>query len=367
METDLSYRHSPLLSLLSRMMLTGTCFRSKAWSASIDDNGQITWCPQKIGPDELREYLPYFFTHSQKNTMMADEDGNTARAHGNMYEDDPSPEDYDGGDWDGDWDSGFPESPPPRHGRGNAYASDYEQSDRYEHSPEPLPRSRRQRNPYTNDFGHGDSYQHIPEPLPRSGRPRNPFTNNFDPRGRYQSTPEPTPRRDSRRSSYTNGFGHGGRYQHIPEPLPRSGRPRNPFTNNFDPRGRYQSTPEPTPRRSSRRSSYANDYDRDYQYEDFSPRDGKNNRRRHTFATEREILDRFGPAYNILPDSPYPRDRGYATRHENLAELLRITERGWASLQRSATYQDSIREHTEVRPRLGKFWRVVRSFFGHTA
>ena len=249
--------------------------------------------------------------------VTANEDDNIARAHGNMYEDDPSPEDYDGGDWDGDsdgdWDSGFPESPPPRHGRGNAYASEYEQSDRYEHGPEPLPRSRRQRNPYTNDSGHGDSYQHIPEPLPRSGRPRNPSTNNFDPRGRYQSTPEPTSRRDSRRSSY------------------------------------------------------ANDYDRDFQYEDFSPRGGNNNRRRHTFGPEIDIHGRLGPACNILPDSPYPRDRGYGSRDENLAEAFRIAERGWASLQRSAMYQDSHRERTEARPRSGKFWRVVRSFFGHTA
>ena len=336
-------------------MLTGTCFRTKAWSATIDDNRQITWCPQKIGPDELRECLPYFFTRSQKNTMMANDDGNTARAHGNMYEDDPSPEDYDGGDWDEDWDSDFPESPPPRHGRGNTYASDYEQSDRYEHSPEPLPRSRRQRNPYT-DSGHGDSYQHIPEPLPRSGRPRNPFTNNFDPRGRYQSTPEPTPRRDSRRSSY------------------------------------------------------ANDYARDFQYEDFSPRGGNNNRRRHTFGPENDLHGRFEQARGSPSTGAYPRDRDHGTRNGHPADPLRRPSRSGFRLpagmpletarnltagdyfrlgypmanpylvprsmetgpasnrfyEHSAMYQDAMRGRPEARPRSGKFWRVVRSFFGHT-
>ena len=292
---------------------------------------------------------------------MADEDGNIAPARGNMYEDDPSPGDYDGGDWDGDWDSGFPESPPPRHGRGHAYASNYEQSDRYDHSPEPLPRSGRRRNPYTDDFGHGD------------------------------------------------------RYQHSPEPLPRPGRPRNPYTNNFDPRGTYQSTPEPTPRRSSRRSSYANDYDHDDEYEDFSQRYGNNNRRRHTFAAENDVYDRFEQAWGSPPTGPYPRERGYGTRNGHPGDPARRTggsrnirpdgmsretardlfrngypreypiDVSWTnpyllahrvgmedrrrlnrSHEHSVMYQDSIRGRTEARSRSGRFWRVVRSFFGHT-
>ena len=287
---------------------------------------------------------------------MADEDGYIAPASGNMYEDDPFPGDYDGGDWgedsdgdfdgdyEGDWNHGFrfPEFDPPPHGRGNAYANDHEESDRYRHSPEPFPRPGSQRNPFTN------------------------------------------------------GFGHGNRHQHSPQPFPQRGGPRNPFTNNFDPRGRFQPTPEPTSRRNNRRSSYANDYDRDYQYEDFSPRGANNNRRRHTFGPEDDAHGRFQQAWGSAPSSPYPRNRGHFTRDELLAEVSRRGLRlppdlaprrdrdgtPWelsmynpinvprpfhdelTSIQNSIMHRDAIRRRTQSRRKSGKFWRVVRSFFG---
>ena len=321
---------------------------------------------------------------------MADEDVYIAPASGNMYEDDPFPGDYDGGDWDedfdgdfdgdyeGDWTHGFrfPEFDPPPHGRGNAYANDYEQSDRYRHSPEPFPRPGRQRDPFSNGFGHGDRHQHSPEPFPRLGRQGNPFTNDF---------------------------GHGDRYQHIPEPLPQRGGPRNPFTNNFDPRGRYQPTPEPTPRRGNRRSSCANDYDRDYQYEDFSPRFANNNRRRHTFGPEDDVHGRFQQTWGSPPTSPHSRNRGHVTENELRNELLEAMSRcgrrhppwmspardrdgtPWelsmhnprnvprplhdelTSIQNSFMYRDATRRRTQTRRKSGRFWRVVRSFFGHTS
>ena len=315
---------------------------------------------------------------------MADDDGHIAPASGIMYEDDPNPGDYDGGDWgddidddddedwDGDWGHGFPEFPPPPHGRGNPYANVYGQSDRNHHSPEPFPRPGRQRDPYTSGSSHGDRYQHIPEPRPRRGGPRNPFTNNFDPRGSYQANPEPFPQR---------------------------GGPRSPFTNNFDPRGRYQHTPEPIPRRNDRRTSYANDYDRDYQYEDFSPRGANNNRRRHTFGPEEGIRGRFQQIWGTAPSSPHSRNHGQVTTNEVLEEIARRGGRpppgmspwrfrdhpppelvmgssfnaprplhdGSTAIQRSVMSRDAIRGRTQRRSRSGRFWRVVRSFFGHTS
>ena len=280
-----------------------------------------------------------------------------------MYEDDPSPGDYDGGDWgedddgddvedlDGDWGHGSPGFPPPPHGRGDPYANVYGQRDRYHHSPEPLPRRGGQRNPYTTDF---------------------------DPRGRHQPNPEPFPQR---------------------------GGPRSPFPNNFDLRGRYQPSPEPIPRRNNRRPSFANDYDRDYQYEDFSPRGANDNRRRHTFGPEDDTHGRFQQTWGSAPSSPHPRNQGYMTRNEVIEEISRgrlgmppglSLERirgmtpgqfftlgypmvnpynvprsmhdfyGLTAPQGSLnTFLDPIRRRTQRRSRSGRFWRVVRSFFGH--
>ena len=44
---------SPVITL-PRLTLTGICVSTKAWSATFDDNGRITWYPQKTGLDELR-------------------------------------------------------------------------------------------------------------------------------------------------------------------------------------------------------------------------------------------------------------------------------------------------------------------------
>ena len=357
LESQLRYENRPCLnptsSLPFRLMLTAACIRTKAWSASEDSNGQITWRPEKIGPSELRESVSYFI-HSRNFIVMADDDCNTAPARENMYEDDPSPGDYDGGDWGGDydgdydghwngeWDYRFPEFNPPPQGRGTAYANDYEQSDRYRNTPDPFPRPGRQRNPFTNDFGHGDRHHHSAEPFP-----------------------------------------------------PRGGL-RNPFTNNSDPRGRYQPSPEPTPRRNDRRSSYANDHDRDYQYEDFSPRYANNNRRRHTFGPEDDVHGRFQQAWGSAPSSPSPRNRGHGRRNGDLGDIFRRGSRpapgispardrdgtpwdlsmhnprnavrpfhgGFTSIQDSIMYRDAIRRRTQTRRKSGRFWRVVRSFFG---
>ena len=57
----LKYGKRPTLSptpsiviTLSRLILTGICSSTKAWSATFDENGQITWYPQQTGPEQLR-------------------------------------------------------------------------------------------------------------------------------------------------------------------------------------------------------------------------------------------------------------------------------------------------------------------------
>ena len=56
LERGLKYGYRPyfLLSLLPRPILTGICISAKAWSATFDDNGRITWYPEHIGLDAIR-------------------------------------------------------------------------------------------------------------------------------------------------------------------------------------------------------------------------------------------------------------------------------------------------------------------------